>query len=131
MLIWEIKMRKAVLVLIMISFCFANGCIAIVGNGNPECKKRNHSQIPASQPSAIPDIDMVKNVFTSEEGKIEGYKAIASRPDLSPADKIYLADAVKSETKIFEEDKDAILLLLINSTCPTSEKLEQPTPAKQ
>jgi hypothetical protein len=100
---------KAILIVLLISSVFAlNGCVTVAGN----TVKAQPGEVRVYHTSTMNDIDVVSNL--SEQAKIEGYKAIARRPNLTRAERAYLVEAVKKDS-LSQEQKDEILLVLLNN----------------
>ncbi|MDD5064435.1 MAG: hypothetical protein PHQ35_06725 [Phycisphaerae bacterium] len=100
---------KAILVVLLISSAFVlNGCVTVTGN----TVKAEGSEIQVYRTSAMNDVDVVSNL--SDQAKVDGYKAIAARTDLTQAERDYLVQAVKKDS-LDQKQKDEILLVLLNN----------------
>jgi hypothetical protein len=113
------------IILIAAVFCVLGGCVAIVKTENPSCWGLG-KPMPPMPASAAPDIDLAKNAITTEQGKIDAYQTIASRPNLSPADRTCLVEAVKAESKLTAEQKDEIILMILNNPAPAPQPISPP-----
>jgi hypothetical protein len=111
-------MRKIILVVLLIGSAFAlTGCVTVTGN-----TVTPPGEVRVYHTSTMNDIDVVSNL--SDQAKVDGYKAIARRPNLTQAERDYLVEAVKKDS-LSQEQKDEILLVLLNNPAAGSEKKPQ------
>ncbi len=100
---------KIILVVLLVGSAFVlNSCVTVTGN----TVKAEGSEVRVYHTSAMNDIDVVGNL--SDQAKVDGYKAIAARRNLTQAERDYLVEAVKKDS-LDQKQKDEILLVLLNN----------------
>jgi protein involved in sex pheromone biosynthesis len=108
-------MKKALVVLLVGLVFVLEGCVTVTGN----TVEAESSEMKVYHTSAMNDIDIVSSL--SDQAKVDGYKAIAQRRYLTQAERAYLVEAVKKDS-LSQEQKDEILLVLLNNPTVGSEK---------
>jgi len=99
-------MRTILVILLVGSVFVLNGCVTVTGN----TVEAERSEVKVYRTSAMNDVDVVSNL--SDQAKVDGYKAVAARRDLTQAERDYLVEAVKKDS-LDQKQKDEILLVLL------------------
>jgi uncharacterized protein YceK len=103
-------MRKILLVVLLVGSAFVlDGCVTVSSNN---VEAQGGREIKVYHTSAMDDVDVVSNL--SDQAKVDGYEAIAKRR-LTQAERAYLVEAVKKDDSLSQEQKDEILLVLLDN----------------
>jgi predicted small secreted protein len=102
-------MRKILLVVLLVGSAFVlNGCVTVAGN----TVQAGGNEVKVYHTSTMNDIDVVGNL--SDQAKVDGYKEIAARSNLTQAERDYLVEAVKKDS-LEQKQKDEVLLVLLHN----------------
>jgi len=98
--------------------CSVGGCFVVIGNRSEKCPP-DYTKDPQVA-ATIAEIDAVSKL-SFESHRVKAYKAIASRPNLGPRERMHLMDAVNKHLSFDSHRQEVLMILLENRPQRTEE----------